>query len=199
MESDSIFFRFCYKHLIQLLTDRKNPRLRRNVNLPVIGQPHLIPAGEYPEARQDCLVLVDYETGEPYALAAFAVGGENRVHVAGENEFCGVEFYFWMVGENKYIFFIIIHIHLHIAFEKKAYRQDVVVAHDNDHFYVMVFGTPGAKGFPFGIVFVVKKVAEEDDAGRAGLPDELIEPLKVVGCSILRDGNPFFSEMRDFP
>lgn len=133
----------------QYLTNRKNPRFCRNVNLPVINEPHLVAAGEHAEAGQDGLVLVDHKAREPYALAASAVGGENGVDVARKNESGCVEFYFWVVCKNEYIFLVIIHIHLQVAFEKEADGQNVVVAHHDDHFDVMVLGAPFAEGFPF--------------------------------------------------
>ena len=93
---------------INLLTNRKNLRFRRNVNLPVFGQIHLIAASENAETGDDGLVIVNYKTWQTDTLAAFSVSCENGMDVAGEREFVTKGLYFWMVSEDKIAFFKII-------------------------------------------------------------------------------------------
>ena len=112
-------------------------------------------------------MVVDDETGEADALAAFSVGGEDGMDVAGENEFVWGCFDFWMMREDKILFFKIIDVHFQIGFQEHADGQNVVVTNNDQHFNVMMCDAPSFEKLPFGVVLSMKKIAEENNAAGA--------------------------------
>lgn len=106
----------------QLLTNRKNCRFRGDVYFSSFDKIHLKTTGKNTKAWKDCLKFVNYKTRKPDTLSPLAMSGENRMNVPGKNEFPFVVFNFWVMRENKKIFFKIIDVNLQIGFKKLAHR-----------------------------------------------------------------------------